>query len=93
MSHDVVCSFHYRGISGAWLCSVTVWLFSREGMAKSPCKCGSVGGICTCLSRKFADTVERTYSACSWMPDDRFQDAISAAVDEFLGTAPKVDIF
>ncbi|MBP3684804.1 MAG: hypothetical protein J6J12_07565, partial [Oscillospiraceae bacterium] len=31
------------------------------------------------LSKKFADTVERTYSACSWMPDERFQDAISAA--------------
>ena len=30
-----------------WLCSVTVWLFSREGVAKSPCKCGSVGGIYT----------------------------------------------
>ena len=45
------------------------------------------------LSGKFADTIERTYSACSWMPDDRFQDAISDAVDEFLGTAPKVDIY
>ena len=45
MSHDAVCCFHYRGISGAWLCSVTVWLFSREGVAKSPCKCGSEGGI------------------------------------------------
>ena len=28
-----------------WLCTVTVWLFSREGVAKSPCKCGCVGGI------------------------------------------------
>ena len=28
-----------------WLCSVTVWLFPREGVAKSPCKCGSGGGI------------------------------------------------
>ena len=45
------------------------------------------------LSRKFADTIERIYSTCSWMPDDRFQDAISNAVDEFLGTAPKVDIY
>ena len=44
-------------------------------------------------ARKFADTIERTYSACSWMPDDRLQDAISNAVDEFLGTAPKVDIY
>ena len=45
MSHDVVCSFHYRGISGVWLCSVTVWLFSREGVAKNLCKRGSGGGI------------------------------------------------
>ena len=28
-----------------WLTTVTVWLFSREGVAKSPCKCGSEGGI------------------------------------------------
>ena len=39
--------YHYRGISGAWLTTVTVWLFSREGVAKNPCKCGSVGGIYT----------------------------------------------
>ena len=25
-----------------WLTSVTVWLFCREGVAKSPCRCGSV---------------------------------------------------
>ena len=30
-----------------------------------------------CLSGKFPDTIERTCSACSWVPDDRFQDAIS----------------
>ena len=45
------------------------------------------------LARKFADTIERTYSTCSWMTDDRFRDVISDAVDEFLGTAPKVDIY
>ena len=28
-----------------WLTSVTVWLFSREGVAKSPCRCGSVSEI------------------------------------------------
>ena len=28
-----------------WLTAVTVWLFFREGVAKSPCKCGSRGGI------------------------------------------------
>ena len=28
-----------------WLTTVTVWLFSREGVAKSPCKRGSEGGI------------------------------------------------
>ena len=45
------------------------------------------------LSRNFADTIEHTYSTCSWMLDDRFQDTISDAVDEFLGTAPKADIY
>ena len=47
MSHDAVCRYHYRGISKAWLTAVTVWLFFREGVAKSPCKCGSGGGIYT----------------------------------------------
>ena len=28
-----------------WLTSVTVWLFCREGVAKSPCRCGSVSEI------------------------------------------------
>ena len=28
-----------------WLTPVTVWLFSREGVAKCPCKCGSRPGI------------------------------------------------
>ena len=46
-----------------------------------------------CLSWKFPDTIECTYSVCSWIPDDSFQDAISNAVDRFLGTAPKTDIF
>lgn len=31
------------------------------------------------LTKKFADTIDRTYSTCSWMPDDRFLDAISYA--------------
>lgn len=44
-------------------------------------------------SIKLADTIERTCSACSWMTDGRFQDARSAIVDEFLSTAPKVDIY
>lgn len=26
------------------------------------------------LARRFADTIDRTYDDCSWMPDDRFQD-------------------
>ena len=26
---------------------VTAWLFSRDGVAKSPCKCGSLPGIYT----------------------------------------------
>lgn len=45
MSHDAVRRYHYRGIIGVWLTTVTVWLFSREGVAKSPCRCGSGGGI------------------------------------------------
>ena len=28
-----------------WLCSVTLWLFFRESVAKSPCRCGSGSGI------------------------------------------------
>ena len=33
------------------------------------------------LSRRFADTIERTYSTCSWMKDEAFRDAIGDAVD------------
>lgn len=28
-----------------WLTHATVWLFFREGVAKCPCKCGSLPGI------------------------------------------------
>ena len=45
------------------------------------------------LSRRFADTIERTYSTCSWMTDDAFQYAIGNAVDEFLGNASVADIY
>ena len=45
------------------------------------------------LSRRFADTIERTYSTCSWMMDEAFRDAIGDALDEFLGEAPVADIF
>ena len=45
------------------------------------------------LSQKFANTVDRTYSTCSWMTDDAFRDAIGDAVDAFLGEAPVTDIF
>ena len=41
------------------------------------------------LSQKFASTIDRTYSACSWMPDNRFREAISNALDEFLGISPQ----
>ena len=44
------------------------------------------------LSRRFADTIERTYSACSWMTDDALRDAIGDAVDTFLGEAPTAEI-
>ena len=45
------------------------------------------------LSRRFVDTIERTYSTCSWMTDDAFQYAIGNAVDEFLGNASAADIY
>ena len=43
------------------------------------------------LSRRFADTIDLTYSNCSWMDDDAFRDAIGEAVDEFLGVAPQLN--
>jgi len=45
------------------------------------------------LSRRFADTIERIYSTCSWMTDEAFRDAIGDAVDAFLGEAPAADIY
>lgn len=45
------------------------------------------------LSRRFVDTIEHTYSTCSWMTDEAFRDAIGDAVDTFLGKAPAADIF
>ena len=45
------------------------------------------------LARRFADTIERTYSTCSWMTDEQFRDAIADAVDEFLGKSPAADIY
>ena len=47
MSHGVVCKYHYRGKLSLWLTSVTVWLILREGVAKSPCRCGSIAEIYT----------------------------------------------
>ena len=44
------------------------------------------------LSRRFADTIERTYSTCSWMTDKAFRDAVGEAVDEFLGKESITDI-
>ena len=35
-----------------WLTAVTVWLFSREGVAKSPCRCGSDSGIYNTRKKK-----------------------------------------
>lgn len=45
------------------------------------------------LSRRFANTIDHTYSNCSWMPDDRFREAISDALDEFLGIQPQADTY
>ena len=44
-------------------------------------------------SRSGRRNIERTYSACSWMTDEAFRDAIGDAVDTFLGKAPAADIF
>ena len=40
-----------------WLTSVTVWLFCREGVAKSPCRCGSVFEIYTFQIRSAIDSL------------------------------------
>ena len=45
------------------------------------------------LSLKFANTVDRTYSTCSWMTDETFQYAIADALDLFLGTPPEPKIY
>ena len=45
------------------------------------------------LARRFADTIDRTYDDCSCMPDDQFQDAISAAVDKFMGKMSETDLY
>ena len=44
------------------------------------------------LSRRFADTIDRTYSNCSWMTDAAFRNAMGDAVEAFLGDAPATDI-
>ena len=45
------------------------------------------------LSSRFADTIDQTYDAYSYMADEDFQDAIANTVDEFWGNAPEADIF
>lgn len=45
------------------------------------------------LSSRFADTIDQTYDACSYMADEDSQDAIADAVDEFLGITSEADIF
>ena len=39
---------------------VTAWLFSRDGVAKSPCKCGSLPGIYNVLIYDFPGTKVKT---------------------------------
>lgn len=36
------------------------------------------------LSARFADTIDRTYDACLWMDDKRFQAAIASALHDFF---------
>lgn len=45
------------------------------------------------LANRFADTIDQTYDACSYMADEDFRDAIADAIDEFLGITPEPDIF
>ena len=45
------------------------------------------------LSQRFVNTIERTYSTCSWMTDEAFQSSICNAVDALLGNAPVADIY
>lgn len=45
------------------------------------------------LANRFADTIDQTYDACSYMADEDFQDAIADAIDEFLGITPEANIF
>ena len=63
MSHGVVCKYHYRGKLSLWLTSVTVWLILREGVAKSPCRCGSIAEIYTVpMTNLSLDTFENPFS-------------------------------
>lgn len=45
------------------------------------------------LAQKFANTIDAAYDHYSWMDDEKFRDAIGDAIDEFLGTASRVDIY
>ena len=36
------------------------------------------------LAARFADTIDATYDACSWMDDERFRDTIADALDVFF---------
>lgn len=45
------------------------------------------------LAKRFADTIDFTYSNCSWMDDERFLDAMGDAVDAFLGNGSQADIY
>ena len=58
MPHDAVCRYHYRGISKAWLTTVTVWLKSRDTVAECPCRCGSWDGIYNFILRNHISYME-----------------------------------
>lgn len=45
------------------------------------------------LAAKFARTVDRIYSTCTWMTDDEFAAAICDAMDEFLGISKMPDFY
>lgn len=45
------------------------------------------------LSQRFADTIDRTYSDCSWMTDEEFRDAMADAVEAFLGGVPTAGMY
>ena len=65
-----------------WLTTVTVWLFSREGVAKSPCKCGSGGGIYTEIADKLKQCSATTLITVSKIIDALLEQQDMLCIDQ-----------